>query len=129
MVAPGTMGVGGGIGLHLFHLLGVVPFFFYIALVRSNMPQVVFYILIALGSILIIYHSYKGIKKYLAGSNYWWVNLIHALIIGPLLIAIGILEKNTPRAIYEALLLVTFSALGYHLKLLAEDVAAPLPRP
>ena len=116
------------VGLHLFHLLGVVPFFLYITVVRSAMPEVMFYVLIALGLFIVLYHSYKGIKKYMAGSTYWWVNLVHALIVGPLLIGIGVQGKTAPRAIYEALLLVTFAAMGYHLKLLADDVSTPSPR-
>ena len=116
------------VGLHLFHLLGVVPFFLYVTVVRSGMPEIMFYILIALGIFLILYQGYKGVTKYMAGSTYWWVNAIHVLIIGPLLIGIGVQGKTAPRAIYEALLLVTFAAMGYHLKLLADDVSTPSPR-
>ena len=58
----------------------------------------------------------------MAGSTYWWVNAIHVLVVGPLLLSIGIMGKTTPRPVYECLLLVTFAALGYNLKLLADDV-------
>ena len=117
----GKSGVG-MIGLHLFHLIGVVPFLLYVSVSRSAMPTAVFYTLIALGAILILYHGFKGFKKYMSGSTYWWVNAIHVLVVGPLLLSIGIMGKTTPRPVYEVLLLVTFAALGYNLKLLADDV-------
>jgi len=87
------------------------------------MPTAVFYSLIALGIVLVVYHGYKAVVRYMGGSNYWWVNVIHALIVGPLLIYIGVKQKEAPRAAYEGLFLITFAALGYHLKGLAEDVA------
>lgn len=108
--------------LHAFHLFAVVPFFLYVALTRSSMPTAVFYSLIALGILLVVYHGYKAVVRYIGGSNYWWVNLIHALIVGPLLIYIGVKQKEAPRAAYEGLFLLTFAALGYHLKELAEDI-------
>ena len=116
------------LALHSFHLFAVVPFFLYVALTRSSMPTALFYSLIVLGSVLIVYHGYKAVVRYMGGSNYWWVNLVHALIVGPLLLYIGIMKKTTPRAAYEGLLLITFAAMGYHLKLLAEDVSAPTAR-
>jgi hypothetical protein len=113
------------VGLHLFHLLGVVPFLFYVALSRSAMPDMVFYVLIALGAILTLYHGAKGIYRWYTGSSYWWVYAIHALFVGPLLLYIGLKQKTAPRASYEVLMLFAFAALGYHLKLLADDLAAP----
>jgi len=110
------------VGLHMFHVLGVVPFFFYVSIVRSTLPEFIFNLLIGLGAILIIYHGYKSVLRWYSGSTYIWVNAIHALIIGPLLLYIGIHKKTTPRAAYEALMLVAFGAFGYHLKLLAEDL-------
>jgi hypothetical protein len=113
------------VGLHLFHLLGVVPFLFYVTLSRAAMPDAVFYVLAALGAILILYHGGKAAYRWYTGSTYWWVNAIHAFYLGPLLLYIGLNKKTAPRASYEALMLFTFAALGYHLKLLADDLAAP----
>lgn len=110
------------LGLHLFHLLAVVPFFLYVAIVRSALPTGVFLFLVALGAFITLYHGYKAVLRYMNGSTYIWVNLLHALIVGPLLIYIGLKQKTAPRAAYEALLLVTFAAFGYHLKLTAEDL-------
>lgn len=110
------------LGLHLFHLLAVVPFFFYVAIVRSALPMGIFMFLIALGAILTLYHGYKAVLRYMNGSSYIWVNLLHALIVGPLLVYIGLKQKTAPRAAYEALMLITFAAFGYQLKLTAEDL-------
>ena len=108
--------------LHLFHVLGVVPFFFYIAITRSALPEFVFNFLIVLGIFLILVHLYKGYLRYYNGSTYLWVNLLHALLVGPLLIYIGVHKKTTPRMAYEALMLLAFGAFGYQMKLLAEDL-------
>jgi hypothetical protein len=69
--------------------------------------------LLILGIIIIIYHSYKAYIKLKAGKNPW-VNWIHILLVGPLLIYIGYNNKNTPRLYYELLLMLGFAAIGYH---------------
>ena len=101
--------------LSLFHLVGVVPFFLYIALSRANTTYTVYRIAFILGIIITLYHGYKTILKFKAGSQSVWVNLIHLLFIGPLLIYVGYMEQQTPRAAYELLALSGFGALGYHI--------------
>lgn len=44
-----------------------------------------------------------------------WINVMHVLYIGPLLIYIGYNKKDTPRYAYEILALFGFGALGYHI--------------
>jgi hypothetical protein len=53
------------------------------------------------------------------GSGYAWVNAVHALAVGPLLIYIGSLGEEAPRPAFEGLLLFAFAAFGYHLYELA----------
>lgn len=101
--------------LSLFHIFGVVPFFLYIALSRANTTYTVYRIAFILGIIITLYHGYKTILKFKAGSQSVWVNLIHLLFIGPLLIYVGYMEQQTPRAAYELLALSGFGALGYHI--------------
>lgn len=100
--------------LSLFHIFAVVPFFLFIALNRANTSQLVFRIAFIVGLVITLYHAYKAFLKWKAGSQSLWVNLIHFLFIGPLLIYIGFYEQNTPRAAYELLALSGFAALGYH---------------
>jgi hypothetical protein len=47
------------------------------------------------------------------GKGYW-VNLIHILLVGPLLLYIGYNGEKTPRLYFELLLMLGFAAIGYH---------------
>jgi hypothetical protein len=100
--------------LSLFHIFAVVPFFLYIALSRANTPYTVYQLAFVVGVVVTLYHGYKSILKFKAGSQSLWVNLIHLLFIGPLLIYIGLMKEQTPRAAYELLAISGFGAGGYH---------------
>ena len=99
----------------LFHILFVVPFFFYIFYNRSATPDYIYNILFFVGLFVLVYHIYKTVVKLSLGSKSLWVNIIHVLFVAPLMIYIGYEAKKTPRAGYELLGLITFAALGYHL--------------
>jgi hypothetical protein len=70
--------------------------------------------LLGLGIFIILYHAYKRHVKVNSGKNPWVKNLIHILIVGPLLIYIGYNKKATPRSAYELLLMLGFATIGYH---------------
>jgi hypothetical protein len=101
--------------INLFHVLLVAPFFIYVGVMKSAVPAAVYTTLIVLGAILVLYHGYKFVNRFLKGSSYAWVNAVHAFLIGPLLLYIGLNGTETGRPFYEALLLTAFAALGYHL--------------
>jgi len=101
--------------LSLFHIFAVVPFFLYIALNRASTTETVYRVAFVIGLVITLYHAYKAFLKWKAGSQSLWVNLIHMLFIGPLLIYIGYSQDQTPRAGYELLALAGFGALGYHI--------------
>ena len=101
--------------LSLFHLAVVVPFFFYVAFQRAATPDWAYWVALVVGLIVLLVHSVKGFYRYLSASTYLWVNLIHVLLIAPLLIYIGYNGKKTPRAAYELLAMAGFAALGYHI--------------
>ena len=101
--------------LSLFHIFAVVPFFLYIALNRANTPYSVYQIAFVVGVVITLYHAYKSILKFKAGSQSLWVNLMHVLLFGPLLIYIGLMKDQTPRAAYELLAISGFGAGGYHI--------------
>jgi hypothetical protein len=105
--------------INLFHIALIVPFFLWIGISRGNAPDGAYIALIVLGIIVTLYHAYKAFIRLSNNSSYVWVNLIHALWIGPLLIYIGAKKKDTPRPAYELLLLTAFGALGYHMYELA----------
>ena len=100
--------------LALFHILFVAPMFFLIAFFRSDLPSWAYQSILGLGIFILIYHGYKAIVKYINHSPFLWVNLIHVLVVAPLLIYIGANQKNTARWAYEACIMVGFAALGYH---------------
>ncbi len=100
--------------LALFHIFAVVPLFLYVGLSRDNTAAGVYPLLFGLGLIIFAYHLYKAIVKYQAGAPSAWVNWIHALVVGPLLIYIGRSGRDTMRGAYEILLMVAFAAAGYH---------------
>jgi hypothetical protein len=52
--------------------------------------------------------------KWVAGSSKLLVNVIHFAVIAPILILIGYYKKDTSQQLYDAILLLAFSALGYH---------------
>ena len=49
--------------------------------------------------------------KFTIKSN---INIIHIIIVAPVLIAIGWKARNTPRSLYEILLMITFALIGWH---------------
>ena len=105
--------------VNLFHILLVAPFLLWVGISRGNLPDGVFIGLIVLGIIVTLYHAFKAYRRLVAGSGYAWVNIIHALWIGPLLLFIGSKKREGHRPAYELLLLTAFGALGYHLYELA----------
>jgi len=108
--------------LSLFHIFFVVPFFLYIGLQRSATPNEIFTTLLILGIVLTLYHGYKAYVRIVNNSPYAYINLIHALLIGPLLIMIGLKGKNTETPYYEVLLMLAFAAGGYHLYSLVQQM-------
>ena len=101
--------------LALFHIFLVAPLFLFVAISRSNSPELLYKFLMGLGVFLFIYHGYKAFFKYMKSSSSLWVNLIHILFVAPLLFYVGYNGKDTPRPAYEIMALTGFAALGYHL--------------
>jgi hypothetical protein len=103
------------INLSLFHIFLVAPFFLYVAFMRGQLVPWVFMILTGLGLVLFVYHGYKAIIKWKAHSPTVWINLIHVLVVAPLLLFIGSQSYDTPRWAFEILAMMGFAALGYHI--------------
>jgi hypothetical protein len=103
------------IGLSLFHIFIVSPFFIYVAFVRGQLMPWVFTILQVMGLLVLLYHAYKILVKWRAHSLTVWVNVIHVLAVAPLVIYIGCMAYDTPRWAFEVLAMLGFAALGYHI--------------
>jgi hypothetical protein len=97
------------------HVALFVPFFLFVGYQRAATPDWAYRVMFALGVIVLAYHSMKAVARITAKSSMAWVNLIHALLVAPLLLWIGYHGKKTERGPYELLLIAGFGALGYHL--------------
>jgi hypothetical protein len=99
--------------VHLFHILIVGGLFLYVGIERTNIPTFMFPLLLGLGVIIILYHMFK-VYTYMKQGKGYWVNLIHILLVGPLLLYIGYNGEKTARLYFELLLMLGFAAIGYH---------------
>jgi hypothetical protein len=99
--------------VHLFHILFVGSLFLYVGISRTLIPTQMYPILLALGLIIIFYHSFK-VYNYIKQGKGYWVNLIHIFIVGPLLVYIGYNKEKTARLYFELLLMLGFASIGYH---------------
>ena len=102
--------------LALFHIVLVTPLFFYIGFQRAATPEWVYNLTFGLGLVILAYHGSMSVIRLMTQTMGAWVNLIHAVLLAPLLLYIGYNGKKTQRPAYEMLLMVAFAALGYHLK-------------
>lgn len=94
--------------LSLVHIFIVAPLLFAIAK-TSWIPATA---TAGIGGVITLYHGYKAVAKLSAGQPAW-VNLIHALIVGPTLLYKG-LVPDAPRWISEVILMFAAAAIGYH---------------
>lgn len=99
--------------IHLFHILLIGPLFIYVGIKRETIPKLMFPFLLVLGAFITLYHIYLAYNKLKQGQSAW-VNYIHFLIIGPLLVYIGYQGLETTRKYFEMLLLLGMAAIGYH---------------
>ncbi len=100
--------------INLFHIFIIVPLLYCLYHYRKILPSWTCYLLMIISIGGFIYHSIllKNLdekKKYMN-----WIYLLHMIIIFPLLFYIGYNCVDTERKYFEMLLLVIFSALGYH---------------
>jgi hypothetical protein len=94
--------------LSIVHIIFFAPPLLYIGLQRASTPLWVFQALLIAGLFILLFH----ISRLVGSGSY--INAIHVFLIAPLLIAIGWKARNSPRALYEMLLMVTFALIGWH---------------
>ena len=105
----------GALGLYIFHILFVFPLLFYIAFFRGLVPIWVYTLLGILGIVILVYHSIMAFQRWKGHSPFLWVNIMHILVIAPLLIYIGKNDYSSAKWSFEILALLAFAALGYNL--------------
>lgn len=98
----------------IVHIFFIAPLFLAVGFLRGATPDWLYWILLAMGIVVFVYHGWKAVIRWLAGSGLIWISLIHVLLIAPLLIYVGYMKKNTERFAYELMMLAGFGALGYH---------------
>jgi hypothetical protein len=99
--------------IHIFHILLVGPLFLYVGISGTTLHKFMFPFLLVLGAFITIYHMYLAYNKFKQGQSAW-VNYIHFLIIGPLLVYIGYQGLETSRKFFEILIMLGMASIGYH---------------
>ena len=77
----------------IFHILIVGPIFLYLGLMKSNSIKMVKHIVVGIGVILALYHSFLTYKHYNTSKYLSYLNLTHILFFAPLLIYTGSVEN------------------------------------
>lgn len=95
--------------VHLAHICIFSALLAYIGITQDKMPKFMYPILLSIGALVILYHIYKSLFKKDA-----WINYIHIFIVGPLFLYIGLYKEETPRKIFEIILMLAFASAGYH---------------
>ena len=99
----------------LFHVVLFAPSLMYVGFMRAATPEWVYNVLFGVGLLVLVYHGMKAVVRFAAASPIIWVNLIHVLLVAPLLIWIGFHGKKTQRPAYDMLLMAAFAVFGFHL--------------
>jgi hypothetical protein len=103
-------------------MLGVGPLFIYIGLARSSVPDFLFTVLGVMAAGIFFYHAYLAYGKIKEGKSAW-INWIHIFLVVPLLMILARSKKDASRRYFEMLLLLGFSALGYHAMYFVRELA------
>ena len=99
--------------IHLLHIFIFGSLFLYVGIQTNKIPTWLYSVLFYLGIIILFYHSYKTYALLKAGKNPW-INLFHIFIVAPLLIYIGSNGLKTPMYLYQFMLMLAFTVIGYH---------------
>lgn len=99
----------------LFHIFVIAPTFLWIGFSRAATPEWAYNVLFGLAILVGLYHGYKAVGRLAAKSPVVWVNLIHVLLVAPLLLWIGYHGKKTERPAYDMLLMAGFAVFGFHM--------------
>ncbi len=99
--------------LQWVHILLFGPLLIAIGMDTDLLPKIPTVAIGTLGIFILGYHASRAYGKYKQNLSSW-VNIFHALIVAPPLLAIGYYGVHTPRWLREVVLMLGFTAMAYH---------------
>jgi hypothetical protein len=104
--------------INLLHIFVIVPLLFCLYFYKDSLTPTICNIIIAIAIAGMGYHLYRLVKNSESDKMQEWkmtINVIHIMLIFPLLIYIGLKCKEAKRYYYELLLILIFASLGYNM--------------
>lgn len=103
--------------VNIVHALVIGPALIYIGLVKPTQTWI-YYTLLAVGVLIAAKFIYSLIKQ----KNDWY--MVHLALFAPLLIYVGIKQKDTPNIGFALMLALGCAASGYHIIRLMQKAVA-----
>lgn len=101
--------------VNLIHLVLVAPVLAYAGWFGGKSNPQAFTAMMALGVLVLLYHSYRLYQRWDMPMSYWKaINIFHILVVAPLFIYVGWFGASTPPAIFTLLLVLAPIVLLYH---------------
>ena len=97
--------------IHLLHILVSAPIMIYVGHDRGNGPNWLYQLVLAVGAIVLLYHAYLFFEKYMNFKMVSWVNLIHILLVAPILIYVGLMKDRVKYPFWQICLVLGYGAL------------------
>ena len=97
--------------INLVHILLVSILFIYIGTHANFTPIVFYYVLLVLGILLVIGHTYFLLKKPKYNKLLY---IIHVLIVAPLLFALFFYKHDSPEWLYDIITVLGIIVFLYH---------------
>ena len=106
--------------VNALHVFILAPLFVYVGLKTEKTPNVIFLVFLVVGIVVALYHSYRIFVIYqsIGLIPYIYINLVHILLVAPLLIYIGMKKVKTEKIIYKSLIVLAITTAlsnGYRL--------------
>ena len=106
--------------VNALHVFILAPLFVYVGLKAEKTPNVIFLVFLVVGIVVALYHSYRIFVTYqsIGLIPYIYINLVHILLVAPLLIYIGMKKVKTEIIIYKSLIVLAITMAlsnGYRL--------------
>lgn len=97
--------------IYLTHVLFSAPLFIYVGHDRGEGPLWLYHLVTTTGVIVLLYHGYLLADKYMNFKIVSWVNLIHVLLVAPILIYVGLMKDRVKYPFWQVCLVLGYGAL------------------